>query len=172
MANYTSSITVDEVIDALAAFLAPFVIGGQIVRAQVNRVALPSNPCAVLTELRQVDLQVPSTDYQPDDDTATIAGSSRIDVQIDFYGSQAGEFCTTAKKAFRSTWGFDNFPLNIKPLYCDDGIQGPLLTGEEQYESRWMLTAVMQYNPVVTVPQDFADAAAVNAIIAADIIYT
>lgn len=172
---YTASISVDQVIDALAAFLAPFVPGGQIVRAQVNRVALPSNPCCVLTEILQVDLSAPATAYQPPTDpipaigTATIYGPSRIDVQIDFYGAQAGEFCKTAKTAFRSHWGIAHFPANIKPLYTSDGVQTPLLTGEQQYESRWTLTASMQYNPTVTVPQDFADAATPNKILPVDV---
>ena len=169
MANYTSSITVDQVIEAMAAFLAPFMPGAQIVRAQVNRVALPSNPCAVLTELLQVDLSVPATDYQPLADTATIYGPSRIDVQIDFYGAQASEFCKTVKTAFRSDWGFTHFPANIKPLYTSDGVQSPLLTGEQQYESRWTLTASMQYNPTVTVPQEFADEAYPTLVIPADV---
>lgn len=172
---YTSSIAVDQVIDALAAFLAPFMPGAQIVRGQVNRVALPSNPCAVLTEILQVDLSVPHTDYQPpvdpdvDDGTATVYGPSRIDVQIDFYGAQAGEFCKTVKTAFRSHWGFAHFPAGIKPLYTSDGMQTPLLTGEQQYESRWTLTASMQYNPTVTVPQDFADDLGVASITPADV---
>lgn len=169
MANYTSSITVDQVIDALKAFLTPFMPGAQIVRAQVNRVALPSNPCAVLTELLQVDLSVPATDYQPLANTATIYGPSRIDVQIDFYGAQAGEFCKTVKTAFRSHWGFAHFPANIRPLYTSDGVQSPLLTGEQQYESRWTLTASMQYNPTVTVPQEFADVAYPSLVIPADV---
>ena len=167
---YTASITVDQVIDALAAFLAPIIPGGQIVRAQVNRVALPANPCAVLTELLQVDLSVPATEYQPLENTATIYGPSRIDVQIDFYGAQAGEFCKTVKTAFRSHWGFAHFPANIKPLYTSDGIQSPLTTGEQQYESRWTLTASMQYNPTVTVPQEFAVVAYPNKVIPVDVI--
>ena len=173
---YTSSINVDQVIDALAAFLAPIIPGGQVVRAQVNRVALPANPCAVLTEVLQVDLSVPATAYQPPTapipatGTATIYGPSRIDVQIDFYGAQAGEFCKTAKTAFRSHWGFSHFPANIKPLYTSDGIQTPLTTGEQQYESRWTLTASLQYNPIVTVPQDFADVLTPNKVLPADVV--
>ena len=172
---YTSSITVDQVIDALADFLAPFVPGAQVVRAQVNRVAMPSNPCVVLTEMLQVDLSVPATEYQPPVDpipatgTATIKGPSRIDIQIDFYGAQAGEFCKTVKTAFRSHWGFEHFPANIKPLYTSDGMQSPLTTGEQQYESRWTLTASLQYNPTVTVPQEFADEATPNLVIPADV---
>lgn len=172
---YTSSITVDQVIDALADFLAPFVPGAQVVRAQVNRVPMPSNPCVVLTEMLQVDLSVPATEYQPPTDpapaigTATVKGPSRIDVQIDFYGAQAGEFCKTVKTAFRSHWGFAHFPAGIKPLYTSDGMQTPLLTGEQQYESRWTLTASLQYNPIVTVPQEFADEAIPNAITPVDV---
>ena len=173
---YSSSITVDQVIDALADFLAPFVPAAQIVRAQVNRVPMPSNPGIVLTELNQVDLSVPDTEYQPPVDpipaigTATIKGPTRIDVQIDFYGEQAGEFCKTVKTAFRSHWGFSHFPANIKPLYTSDGIQTPLTTGEQQYESRWTLTASLQYNPIVTVPQDFADVLVPNKVLPADVV--
>ena len=167
---YTSSINVDQVIDALADFLAPFVPGAQIVRAQVNRVAMPSNPGVVLTEMLQVDLSVPATEYQPDAGTATIEGPTRIDIQIDFYGEQACEFCKTVKTAFRSHWGFSHFPANIKPLYTSDGIQSPLTTGEQQYESRWTLTASLQYNPIVTVPQDFADVLTPNKVLPADVV--
>jgi len=166
---YTSSITVDQVIDALADFLAPFVPGASVVRAQVNRVPMPPNPCVILTEILQVDLSVPATEYQPDDGTATVAGPTRIDIQIDFYGAQAGEFCQTVKTAFRSHWGFEHFPENIKPLYTSDCRQSPLVTGEQQYESRWTLTASMQYNPIVIVPQDFADVLIPNRISPADV---
>ena len=166
---YTASITVDQVIDALAVFLAPFVPGAEVVRAQVNRVAMPPNPCVILTEMMQVDLTVPATDYQPDVDTATIYGPTRIDVQIDFYGAQAGEFCKTVKTAFRSHWGYEHFPANIKPLYTSDGMQSPFTTGEQQYESRWTMTASMQYNPTVTGPQDFADDLGVASITPADV---
>lgn len=175
--NYISSITIDQVIDALAAFIVPFVPTGQIVRAQVNRVAMPSNPCVVLTELLQVDLSVPYVDYQPPTDpipaigTGTIHGPTRIDIQVDFYGVMAGEYCKSIKSAFRSSWGFSQFPENIKPLYTSDGVQAPLITGEQQYESRWTLTVSMQYNPIVTVPQEFAEEAIVSGIIPVDIFY-
>ncbi len=47
---YSVSITVDNVIDALADFLQPFVGTAEIVRAQANRVPMPQGPCVVLTE--------------------------------------------------------------------------------------------------------------------------
>jgi hypothetical protein len=48
-------------------------------------------------------------------------------------------------------------PANIQPLYADNPTQMPLIDGEAQYEQRWKLTASLQYNPIVTVSQDFAD---------------
>ena len=167
---YGVSITVDNVIGALADFLQPFCAGAEIVRAQANRVPMPSGPGVVLTEMLQVNLSVPATEYQPDAGTATIEGPTRVDIQIDFYGEQAGEFCKTVKTAFRSHWGFSHFPANIKPLYTSDGIQTPLTTGEQQYESRWTLTASLQYNPIVTVPQDFADVLVPNKVLPADVV--
>lgn len=167
---YSSSVTIDQVIDALAAFLDPFMNGGAVVRAQVNRVPLPTNPCAVLTELRQYDLNVPFMGYDPLNNEADIQASRKVDIQIDFYGDQAGDMCNAVKMAFRCQYGFENFPSNIKPLYTDDGIQSPLISGEEQYVSRWSLTAVLQYNPIVTVPQQFADEAYVTTLQAVDVI--
>lgn len=166
---YVSSITVDQVIDALKAVLTPIVTGGQIVRGQGNRVPLPSNPCAVLTEKLQIDLQIPSSEYQSETETATVSGPTRIDIQIDFYGAAAGEYCKVTQSLFRSSLGYSLFPDNIKPLFTSDGIQAPLTTGEQQYESRWTITASLQYNPIVTVPQQFADEAYLNKLVPVDV---
>lgn len=168
MTFYTSSITIDQVIDALADFIEPFVGDSEIVRAQVNRVPMPLGSVVVLTELLQVDLSIPFVDYEPNDDLATVSGPNRIDIQMDFYGESAGEFCKVVKSVFRTDYAFQNFPENIKPLYTNDGMQVPLITGEEQYESRWTLTVSMQYNPIVTVPQQFADEASVALFVEAD----
>lgn len=163
MVNFVSSIAVDDVIDALVVFLNPFMQGGKIARGQVNRVPMPGGVCAVLTELLQIDTTIPYNTFDPDNDLAKINGAQRIDVQIDFYGRPSGEVCKAVKSAFRTEWGVDQFPANIKPLYTDDGRQSPLITGEQQYESRWTLTTSLQYNPVITVPQQFADTATVNS---------
>lgn len=161
---YTASVTVDTVIDALGDFLQPFVGSAEIVRAQVNRVSMPPLPCVVLTELFHVDLRVPSQDYDQAGDEALLSVSNRIDIQVDFYGESAGDYCRSVQSAFRTMWGFDKFPAGIKPLYTSDGIQSPLVSGEQQYVARWTLTVSMQYNPVVTVPQEFAEEAAATTI--------
>lgn len=169
---FTSSIAIDAVIDALAEFLQPFMLGGEITRGQVNRVPLASVPSAMLTEMRQVDIDLPFMNYQFPAETATIVGSKRIDIQLDLFGVNAAEICAAVKSAFRSQYAYSVMPANIKPLYTDDGINSQMVTGENQYETRWTLMVVMQYNPIVTVPQQSAVALETDLVIAADVLYS
>lgn len=170
---FTSSITIDQIIDALAAYLTPLCYGAEIIRAQVNRVPMSPDPCVVLTELLQVDLETPVITYGEDGELQimNIKGPKRVDVQIDFYGPDSGNMCTTVKTVYRTEYTTSQFGDGIKPLYCDDGRQTPLVTGEKQWESRWTLTASLQYNPVVEIPQEAAEALTAEGVIAADVIY-
>ena len=168
MADFVTNITIDDVIDALIAFTQPFVGSAEIVRAQVNRVPMPLDPCVVLTEIMQVDLERPYSTFDSQIEKQIMHGPSRIDVQMDFYGPLAGEQCRAIQTAFRTGYASTAFPESIKPLYTSDGIQSPLITGEQQWESRWTLTASMQYNSIITVPQQFADILTVALIEGAD----
>jgi hypothetical protein len=149
-------ITIDQIIDALADFIQPFVDSAEIIRAQVNRVPFPNAPCVVLTELLTVDIDLPYMQQSATTQTADLKGSKRCDVQIDFYGEQAGDYCTKLMLAFRTGYAFDQFPSNIKPLYTSDGIQAPMISGEEQWQPRYTLTVSLQFNPSVTVNQQSA----------------
>ena len=153
MSLYVASITVDQVIEAVGAFIQPFVGSSvQIIRAQVNRVAPPSGPFVELTELFQSDLEYPLSWYDTTYSQGNILGPKRIAVQADFYGPSSGDWCAVVKSAIRTPWGVAQFPSGIAPLYTDDGHEAPLITGEEQYLRRWALTIPLQYNPMVSVP--------------------
>jgi hypothetical protein len=169
MANYIPTITIDNVIDALATFITPFVGGAAVIRAQVNRVPMPSSPCVVLTELFEMDLETPTALEHASTDLYSFSSPTRVDIQIDFYGPSAGDQCKAIKQVFRTCYATSQFSDGIKPLYCSQGIQSPLITGEQQWESRWTLTASLQYNPVVDVPQQFADALDVDVQVPVDL---
>lgn len=160
MPNFIPSIVIDDVIGALGAFVKPFVGTTEIIRAQVNLVAMPPGSCVVLTELLTVDLETPVATEQGD--TTTLTGPKRIDVQLDFYGPKAGDQCQAVKGVYRSSYAPAQFPDGIKPLYCSDGHQAPLITAEQQYESRWTITASLQYNPAVSIPRQSATKLAVT----------
>jgi hypothetical protein len=133
-------------------------------------VPLPPNPCVVLTELLQVDIETPSSSYNLID-AQTMTNPKRIDIQVDFYGANSGDYCAAVKTVFRSTYTTLQFPDGIYPLYCADGIQSPLITAEQQWESRWTLTVSLQYNPSVSVPQQFFDVAQVNEFVDVEVEY-
>ena len=163
---YIPTIVVDTVIEALALFLAPFVgneLGNTttptpIIRAQVNRVPPPLPGFVELRDLMQKNLGMPIQIQNPDPDIqqATISTFTQLDVQIDFYGPNAGDWARAVEAVFRSLYAPDQFPAGIAPLYCSDARQAPLVTGEEQYENRYILTASLEYNPDVIVPQQSA----------------
>jgi hypothetical protein len=161
---YIPSIVIDSVIAALAAFIQPFASGVEIVRSQGNRVPPPPGAYIELTELTIVDIETPISIQVPANSQTNITGPARIDVQVDFYGLSAGDQCKAVKGVYRSAYAPAQFPDGIKPLYCDDGHQRPLVTGEEQYLTRWTLTASLQYNPVVSIPSQFASALSVALI--------
>ena len=158
MADFANSITVDDVIDALAAVITPFCGNAEFVRGQSNRVSYPRGSFVMLTELRNADLTVPHVEYEfsAGADSVTVNNSQRFDVQVDFYASNAGDMCSAVMSALRSTWGWNQFPQNIRPLYTRDGLQSPLVTGEQQYANRWILVTSLQYNPKFTSPQQYA----------------
>lgn len=164
---YIPTITIDAVITALAAFLQPFVgIGTPIIRAQQNRVPPPITGFVELQELLEMDLETPAfvNNGAADVLQATITTPTRIDIQVDFYGPSAGDWCKAVKAVYRSPYAPDQFPAGIAPLYCSDGQQAPLITGEEQYENRWIITATLQYNPDVIIPQQSATTLEVKTI--------
>lgn len=160
---YGPSITIDQAIDALVLVLQPFIPdGAAIVRAQTNLVPMPDSPFALLTEVGQYELGRPEIDYDTDAETASILTPTRIDIQIDFYGQAAGDYVRAFAGMFGSPLAYERFPADLKPLYLSPPHQGPLITGEQQYESRWTTTVTLQYNPVVVLPQQFADTLSVT----------
>ena len=152
---YQINKTIDDCIDALAAFVGPFVPNGELVRSQQNRVSHTPAIGVVFTELLTVDLETPTLKFANGE--YTISTPKRLDVQLDFYGELADDQCNAVKTAYRTFWATDKFPAWLKPMYCSDGVQGPFVNGESQYANRWILTASLHFNASLTVPQDSAN---------------
>lgn len=166
---YVPDITVDAVFTALISFLQPFVgnwngtaitpnVPTAIVRGQQNMTNPPQAAFVKVTEILRKNLDTPvflnSTDV--DVQQASISDSKQLDVQIDFYGSNAGDWAAAVENIWRSPYAPDQFPAGIAPLFCSDAHQAPLITGEEQYEFRWVITGSLEYNPTVIIPQQSA----------------
>lgn len=154
--------TVDQVIQDVRAFvLAVVPTGVPVVKGITNRVPIPqpSPGFVVITPLYQERLSWNVNTYSasPFPTTQQEMQPVRMDLQIDLYGTDAGSWAAMLTTLWR-----DDFAVNLMqysyPLYMDEGRMMPLVNAEAQWEERWCLTATVQFNPVVSPSQTFADA--------------
>lgn len=166
--------TLDTVFTKLRAFLLDATIGvvpvgTLVIRGPMNRAAQPAADHVIVTPIFRKRLRTNvETDVDPyplpDPGTMQIEQGTRLDVQVDFYGAQAGDWAAIFTTIWRSEYACDHLAPECAPLYAEDGRMLPLVTGEEQYLERWTVTAALQYNPVVTALQEFADSLTVDLI--------
>lgn len=88
-------------------------------------------------------------------------------VQIDVHGDKGGDNARVISTLFRDDYAYRFFAamnMDVTPLYADDPKQIPFVNGEQQYEDRWVIEAVLQVNSTVTVPQQFAGSVSVGIV--------
>lgn len=85
---------------------------------------------------------------------------TQITVQVDVHGPNSSDNAQVISTLFRDAYTFDALGGNagiICPLYADDPKEVPFMNAEQQFETRWIVTALFQANQTVTVTgQQFA----------------
>lgn len=84
----------------------------------------------------------------------------KFTAQLDVHGPNSADNAQIITTLFRDDYGVNAFAasgFDVTPLYANDPHQMPFVNGEQQVEERYVVDVVMQCNPVVTVPQQFAD---------------
>lgn len=168
---------IDAVMTKLGALILDVLPAGmQVIQAPVNRAAQPKGGHVVMTHLYDMRLRTNVTRYNLPVGPAPAAGSAdmeqgtEIHVQLDFYGgtnfapSAPAQWAAAVSTIFRDEYAVTALAPEAAPLYIDDARMIPLVTGEEQYRVRYACTAHIQYNPVTTKPQQFADVLVVSTI--------
>ncbi len=156
----TISISQDDVMTALRSFIIGLVAGIEVVQGLPNGVAMPVNPFIQMTPLFWNRIATNSTVY---DDVGALTGTQDSEahiewvVQIDCYGPLGNDWSVILTTMFRDEYGVTALGPDVTPLYADDAKQLPIVDGEENFEQRWMITAHLQYNPVVAIPMEFFD---------------
>ncbi len=148
----------------------------EVIQGPVNRAAQPKGGHVVMTHLYDMRLRTNQTTLHRPTDPAPAPGSADIEqgteihIQLDFYGgvnfpaSAPAQWVVAFSTIFRDEYAVDALAPEAAPLYADDARMIPLVTGEEQYRVRYACTAHIQYNPVTTKPQQFADELTVSTI--------
>ena len=83
---------------------------------------------------------------------------TRLTVQIDVHGPNSAENAQAISTLLRDGYGCYQFAASgydVQPLYADEPRQTPFINGENQYEFRWTVNAVLQANIVIDMPQAF-----------------
>lgn len=143
--------------------------GTRVLRGPINNAAQPIGSHIILTPIHRRRIRTnQETDVDPF--PAPLPGEIRMEagmevtIQADFYGDDAEAWAQAFTTVWRSEYGARHLAPTLAPLYADDARMMPLVTGEEQYLERWLVRAVLQYNPVTVTPQQFAGAAAIDII--------
>lgn len=164
--------TTTPLFDALFIRLRTFLLaivpaGTEVVRGNFNRVPQPAGNHIVITALFERRLRTNVTEYDDDGSaggTRTIEQGTEFHIQFDYYGTTAAELAARVSTLWRDEYGVSALAPECAPLYIDDARCMPLVTSEEQYLNRFTSTAVAQYNPVTTIPQQFADEASATLV--------
>ena len=89
---------------------------------------------------------------------------TKVTVQLDVHSnslqtsSDMAQTISTLLRDQRSWWWFnENYPGIIVPLYADDPKQIPFQNAEMQWESRYVISAELQADQTLMLPQKFAD---------------
>lgn len=168
----TVDIVPDDLFTVVRTFIQSLLPGPpEVFQGLGNRVSMPTvDSFVVMTGVLQqrlrtnVDATTDTINPAPAPGSLSVNAGLRFDMQLDFYGPLSGSWAAILAAALRDELGCEALAPACQPLWADDLRMVPLITGEEQYLERWTLTAVLQYNPTVTVSQQYAAAASATLI--------
>ena len=152
------SVTQAEIYKDVRGFLLALFPGSerQVIQSIQNNQPLPAN-AVVMHILFSTNLdQAVVTELPPTE--ADIQNSVDVRMQFDFYGSMAEQRSTVVYNLWRSPYACERLSV-CQPLYVKSHDRRPYVNDSNQYEDRWILDLALQYNPQVTVAQDFTDTA-------------
>lgn len=182
-----ASLVVTPVLDDVYALLQAFLMTvtglaqANVVQGLPNRVAMPEadpgfvSMQATLTKRLRTNLDTGSWLGEVNPDNVSSEQGTLLRVQLDLYGANSGDWAVMVSTLLRDEYGCVALagvdgggeplvPPTCQPLYVDDAKMAPLVDSEDQYEQRWIVEAILQYNPVTTTPMQFANEASVTVI--------
>jgi hypothetical protein len=165
----TLSLTEADVFRVLGDYLTSVLPNTvEIIRGQVNRTASPlvSDYVVMTSNFRsRLETNISSWDeVGPNPVVISYLEPTQFVAQVDVIGPGSADNSQVISALFRSenaTNFFATSGVDMQPLFVEDPKQIPFIGGEQQFQERWTIDAVMQINPVVTVTQDFMNQAVV-----------
>jgi len=156
----------DAIYTRLGNFIQAVLGAIPVVRGLDNRVPMPVEPFACMTPAgtSRVWMSASGDTYDRAGGTRKFEQHSNYRIQLDFYGPNSHDWATQVHTLATTEYGVGLLAPEVSPLLCEDIQQLPLVNGEEQFEQRWMFAIQLQFNPVIAVPQQFAEALEITVI--------
>lgn len=155
--------TQDPIFVAVRAFVVGLIPGVEVVQGLTNLTPMPVGEFICLTATAQKRLATNHITYSGTNERE-VKQPTEYSIQVDCYGPNASDYATTLSAMWRDDYGCIALESIGAPLYSTDATQMPLVNGEQNYEQRFTFTALLQFNPVVTVPQQYADELNLNLV--------
>lgn len=155
--------TTDTLAIALRSFILGVVPGVEVVQGLGNGVPMPPDSFIAFTPTLLRRLSTNHASYAIDMSRA-VTMPTEYSVQVDCYGPLSGDWATALTAMWRDQYGVEAMKPSAAPLHSSDPMNMPLVNGEENYEARYTFTAVLQFNPLVTLSQQSALALAAELI--------
>lgn len=149
--------------ETLFVQLQAFVMGllsldmDHVIQGLGNGATMPSGDFVCMTATTQRRLATNSDTYDIENDARTVLTPTEYSIQVDCYGPSSSDMASTLRMMWRDEYGCDVMSPSA-PLYASDPVQVPLVNAEKNYEQRWTFIVLLQFNPTVTVLQQYATA--------------
>lgn len=128
--------------------------GDRVIRGYSNNVPLPNPPFILMNIIHEQALSTNVHHYWVEREQADVSQSVEVRLQLDFFGETSGQFARTFCQLWRDFYACERLQC-CQPLYCEDPKYLPFTNEESEYEERYTVTALLNYNPRVTHEQDF-----------------
>lgn len=161
------------VMTALRSFILSL-IACEVIQGLGNGTPMPLGAFIAITPLFQNRLSTNVDSYAdptPTTGSKSAQASTQYTVQIDTYGPDSSDWAAILSTMLRDEYACLSMAPDVQPLSADDPRMAPLIDGEQQYEQRWTVTALLQYNPVVSTPMQFFDQAVIQPLVDVDAAY-
>lgn len=136
----------------------------EVIRAFDNDVSMPNSDHVRIQSVSSQALSTNVDTYDKLAGTRTVKTPKRVGLQIECFGENAWRWVEILQNLWRDDYAVQTLAPVCTPLYASTARYLPVQTAEARYVPRYLFEAYCEYDPTVTVTQEFAEALNVDLV--------
>lgn len=160
-------VTEDDLYSITGQWVSTLLADTEVIVGQMNRVPMPKKQSFVIMTSLMMEGLSQNREIWYHSGALTNTRSTQWHCQLDVFGGRAQQNSTLLATMAKTDWScafFARAAFMIQPLYATTPTNMTIINAETEYELRFSFTLMMQYNPHITVSQDYFDTANVNLV--------